>query len=721
MKRAVCLFLCMVLFIGTIAINASAAVFQVSCYNEEIYAGGIVDLYAFAEGGKEPYTYQWQAEGYGWIDLEDNDVYRGTKTNHMQLYTKTGDYGDIGQIPFQCVVTDGTGEVRYTPEIHVQIYPTANLIPNLQKWGYELYEPTVSNLSGLQTSDYVNYRASTYAGSKVGLAVGGKTIDRAVLNNSEVKLTREIHITENGHTTKVGDKTTYIPYTVGNNAVTVEMKLHLTIGQYDLGDIDTKTIMITTTKPTAVSTASTTAACSLLRYTYNESQKLASLPKGTSVEVLGKEGSFYQVYYNGFVGYVGTSLLNVQQEGNASVIKNVDLTITAPVAGQTPQFTCQLSTKGCKLYKTDPITWTDKQTGKTMGVNDRFVEGRSYSVSIWVAADTGYKFQTDASYKPKLTGSINGNLPPYIYKAYEQDPEQVVELSYTFVAKKAAENSVPTHTHTYTEWQYNFGQHYKHCTGCDEIFFLEGHKGGTATCTQKAQCAVCGYRYGAEPDHKWSPKYHPVNATGHAYQCADCKGYDTVIPHTPGKAATETTPQTCTDCGYIIEPARNHKHSLTKISGVAATCTEGGTVEHYTCSGCAKKFTDPEGKNEIPDTVSVTEGALGHQIDENWKYDLENHWRICSVCKTVLEETKMAHTIEGADCLTCGYCTDYPIPMDTEPAATENEETAEPTEPPTDKPDNSWIWLVVVAVAGLGGGALAAVLIHLRKKKEETE
>ena len=121
--------------------------------------------------------------------------------------------------------------------------------------------------------------------------------------------------------------------------MTVEIKLLLTIGKYDLGEFDSKTIKLSTSKPAVTGTTTTNTSCSLLRYTYNESQKLASIPKGATVEVLSKEGSYYQVFYNNMIGYVGASLLNMQQSSCDSVIKNVDVTIAEPVAGEKPAFT----------------------------------------------------------------------------------------------------------------------------------------------------------------------------------------------------------------------------------------------------------------------------------------------------------------------------------------------------------------------------------------------
>ena len=61
--------------------------------------------------------------------------------------------------------------------------------------------------------------------------------------------------------------------------------------------------------------------------------------------------------------------------------------------------------------------------------------------------------------------------------------------------------------------------------------------------------------------------------------------------------------RTCKDCGYIITPAKNHTHKLTKVAKKAATCTAPGNVEYYTCNGCADVFADSEGKTKVTNTV----------------------------------------------------------------------------------------------------------------------
>lgn len=42
-----------------------------------------------------------------------------------------------------------------------------------------------------------------------------------------------------------------------------------------------------------------------------------------------------------------------------------------------------------------------------------------------------------------------------------------------------------------------------------------------------------------------------------------------------------------------------HKHSLVHTQGSPATCTEGGTIGYWHCSGCDKYFSDSQAADEI--------------------------------------------------------------------------------------------------------------------------
>ena len=355
-------------------------------------------------------------------------------------------------------------------------------------------------------------------------------------------------------------------------------------------------------------------------------------------------------------------------------IKSVDLTISSPAVGEKPNYpyidhTAYKSTNMVDLPEyVNGINWTNLTTGKNIDPNTPFQSGVPYQVTITIEQKSGYAFVAQPVVR------VNGQVA-----SSNLDYGSVLFVSTTFPAL--------SHTHVYTDWQYNSGQHYKNCTDCDEVFFVESHKGGVATCSTKGKCTVCGYEYMEEnenhnpdtskwiarvdmyhfhackdcgahcdiEDHRWSPTYLYQDKTGHAWICADCQATSAIEKHNPGPAATETTPQTCKDCGYIITPVKNHQHDLTKVPQTPADCVHEGNIEYYFCTGCNDCFTDAEATHKIPEDMSVMVGALGHTSSDNWYYDQQYHWRCCSVCSEILEETKMLHDASGEKCSTCNY------------------------------------------------------------------
>lgn len=744
-RRTLCLLLCLLLLVGVMAVPASAD-FYLTYYNEEVIAGGILDMRVFVgQDDLSGYTFQWQADaslGKGsWYDLEENAYYKGVKTEHLQFYTVAGkDYTDWDKIPFRCVVTKN-GVTKCTPNLYMQVRPYSSLEKSLQNWGFGLYEPKVTNTTNFYTGDYVTYTANAYAGAKLDISCGGNVAtQKTILTNSEVELRREIRITEYGKTVSSTDKTSYYTYTIGNNAVKIEVNMRIIMAGVDMGVYQTKTIYINTQKPDSIGRGVTTKACTMLRHPYNESEALGTLPQSAVVDVVGKVGGYYQVYVRNVISFIPESLLRVDAPTGDTVIGDIELTLQEPVAGQTPATICQINAVGCQLYHTDPVSWTDNSTGKFMKTGEKFQEGRSYTVSIWVAAKDGYKFKTDASGNPNMTATINDNKPPYINKAYEQDPEKVVELTYTFVNVKKAEQE-SEHAHIPSGWRTTGAYHYTVCTTCGEFLEQEDHTGGVATCQTSGYCAVCGYGY-LEPnenhtpdtsqwvargsmyhfypckdcgahcdieDHRWSPTYLYKDKTGHAWICADCGAHSEIEKHIPGPAATETTAQTCKECDFVIEPAKNHKHDLTRVPETPATCMEGGNIEYYFCTGCNDCFTDPEGKNKLSESVSVLVDPLGHTVSDTWNHDEHFHWRTCDTCKAVMDETKMLHETQSGICATCGYTVGS---GETQP----QEAPTTPTEPKKSG-GSDWTSVILVALVCFGAAITSTVIVLKIYKK----
>ena len=179
------------------------------------------------------------------------------------------------------------------------------------------------------------------------------------------------------------------------------------------------------------------------------------------------------------------------------------------------------------------------------------------------------------------------------------------------------------------------------------------------------------------------------DADGHWHECSLCHDKKDNEAHTPGAAATETTPQKCTECDYIITPALGHTHHMTPVAANPATCTEDGNTAYYVCSGCSKWFEDATGNVEITDHSSVvighlghdwvaatcttpktcsrcdaTEGTpLGHDFADVWSSDASGHWHACSRCDAMDGEAAHTPDREAAtetDPIKCTEC-DYII------------------------------------------------------------
>lgn len=396
-----------------------------------------------------------------------------------------------------------------------------------------------------------------------------------------------------------------------------------------------------------------------------------------------------------------------------TTVSSISLTIEAPQAGQLPARTATWNGDGYSVYSVD---WLDITADRFLEGDEKFQNGHQYKAQIWVESMSGYEFKYANSNTPSVTATVNGqSVTPY--KAYEYSAWAMVCVDITFPTL----TTTPSHTHTPDFWHYNIADHYRYCSTCDEMLDVENHKGGTATCTQKAKCTVCGFAYGeVSNDHKWSPTYLYLVKEGHAWICADCKTHSQVEPHVAGPAGTPGAEVVCKDCGYIMEPAKDHVHKLTKVPAKEATCTEPGNPEYYTCNGCSTLFADAAGSKELS---SVTIGALGHKVDNSWNIDKEYHWSVCINCAVTLEETKMVHTDEDKDgkCESCGYTLGAEIPEETEPEK-EDSDKKKPSRKDRDTDDEDeemdWTWVIIAAVAVVCCAAAAVITVIIIKKKK---
>ena len=188
-----------------------------------------------------------------------------------------------------------------------------------------------------------------------------------------------------------------------------------------------------------------------------------------------------------------------------------------------------------------------------------------------------------------------------------------------------------------------------------------------------------------------SNEYYTCSACGKIFKDADASTETSVeaektskIPHTltktEYKAATctedgNTEYYTCSVCGKIFKDENGTQetsveaeklvatgHSLTKTDAKAATCTEDGNNEYYTCSACGKIFKDAEGTQETTVENEIL-AASGHKMSKNdaksatCTEDGNNEYYSCSACGKAFKDAdgKIVTTVEAEKIAATGH------------------------------------------------------------------
>ena len=142
--------------------------------------------------------------------------------------------------------------------------------------------------------------------------------------------------------------------------------------------------------------------------------------------------------------------------------------------------------------------------------------------------------------------------------------------------------------HDWGAWTQNSDEktHTRICKRDTSHTETENCHGGTATCTQRATCTVCGAEYGDALGHDFTTSWtHDDNE--HWKQCSRCDAKDDVSPHTWDSGTITTAP----------------------------TCTKAGK-KTYSCTKCDATKIEP-----IP--------ATGHSWKSDWTSDATHHWYEC--------------------------------------------------------------------------------------------
>lgn len=315
-----------------------------------------------------------------------------------------------------------------------------------------------------------------------------------------------------------------------------------------------------------------------------------------------------------------------------------------------------------------------------------------------------------------------GTYQVYVTVPGNEDINAVSELtdpSWTFTI---------THTgnHQWGDWQHDDTQHWRSCAvpGCQVKDSLGSHD-GTATCTERATCSICGAAYGTtDPNHHGLTHHDGTAATCtqpgslEYWQCSDC--------HKLFADAAAAQPITDT-----VIPATHHANAQ-RTAGDPATCTQDGYAAYWYCPDCGSYFADADGKLDESETYTGPEDfyqeAMGHSFthyvyDNNATYDDDGTETAqcdhgCGLTDTrtkvgskLIDEA--APAVEGVKTYACTVCGQV---LRTESVA----KLPAPTEPttsavPTGDTGDTGLWMGLAALCGMS----LAALLRTGKRKQQ--
>ena len=684
--------LCMVMFLGAFSMIAAAEGTdeidaRIVSADTQVYGGGIFDIYAASSTPNA--TFQWVSRSepdVAEVLITNGDAYKGTNTDHLQILTFDELAGNTPQ--FACRVTVN-GKSKLTPWITISILSKEDLYAKLQSSPITITKFEPKSLSSTGTFDDLPSYSNT-AGNKITFDYAS-TEKPKEFEQSEITLVNEINLISGGKTATYDSVNGYVSDVVGEGAIRAMLSLQLYINDVFFSTLDTKTVIISQSRPAFTGAVSAKGDGYVLDGMSDSANRLISYPKDAYLNLISENGDWLKVSYRDVIGYVRADGMNKLQE-----LDTIIISMQEPIEYATPDLSPVMGGSGYVLDSVaNAVEWFNTSFGNSaLSSGDTFVFPNDYKAVIRVRATNGTTFPSSVQAwvngvpctVSRVSGQDSDKVVEVVYEAHAHSLTKVPKVDATCTKDGMAEHYkckncdarfedehglvritsenwgvIPALGHLPSDWQTDGTKHYRECLRKNCGLRIPGtvgnHTGGTATCINRAICEVCNLPYGDLTSHNYSSDYLFQDATGHAHLCTEplCSSHDKIIAHTPGPEATETKPQICEVCGYIITPAKSHVHTLKEVKAVDAGCTTPGSKGYWECTDCGKIFEDEKAEKEIESKDSLVIEALGHTASAEWKFDADSHWKLCSKCSTVIEDTKASHTLEKGKCTVCGY------------------------------------------------------------------
>ena len=261
----------------------------------------------------------------------------------------------------------------------------------------------------------------------------------------------------------------------------------------------------------------------------------------------------------------------------------------------------------------------------------------------------------------------------------------VCECGYVLTAAEAR--------HNFGEWTSNGdGTHTRNCIVKDcRAVETENCSGGEATCTEKAECTVCGEKYG-----KLDPENHSGKTEWVKTETEHTERYDCCDAVTVKTENHEWADGVCQECGYV--------------------CAHKDTDKNHICDLCEKTITNHTGGKATCKDKAVCElcGKAYGEIDANNHADLK-HIKAKAATKDAEGNTEYWY------CEDCGkYYSDAAATKEITKSATVTAKLPdEPKSPQTGDNRNIVLWIALLFISG--GAVIGTTVIIVKKKKRSAE
>jgi len=286
-----------------------------------------------------------------------------------------------------------------------------------------------------------------------------------------------------------------------------------------------------------------------------------------------------------------------------------------------------------------------------------------------------------------------------------------------------------TAIHNYgSDWSGDGIEHWHECADCGNKKDKNAHFFDNDC---DSACNTCGHT--RVTNHKYSTAW-AADSSSHWHECIVCGNKIDSVNHTPGPAATETTPQRCTVCNHIITPALNHTHSF------GQGWVSDREYHWHGCDGCNERRDTAlhvyDNNCDITCNVCGYQRFASHTYTAEWYKDGSSHWYECQTCGMKIELSR--HSWDGGQpsgsiylftCTTCGHqkqsTTSVLPPEDTEIGPDATNKPQNPSSDTNNQAIKNGNWgetnstttvMIIIAVAVIGVCGATATLFVFKKQ-----